>query len=622
MGKKRRTSAAHKAQRAPIAATPIRRGLSGTQFEYAGIAGLVALAIYFVSVSWRKWPDPLIDFGRELYLPWRIANGAVLYRDLEGHYGPLAQHFNALIFKVFGASLMVLVTTNLIIFAAIMTAFYLSARRAWGIVGALSGSAIFISVFGFSQLVGISNYTYAAPYAHETTHGMFVVLLLVAVLIRWVEIPLPRWSFAAGFLFGLTSLLKAEFVLAAGLLGLTAAIVRWRSAALPSLSSVGAAVLGAILPVAAFTIYFCAFFPLPRAVKHANQAWLGFSTPAAVSQKLGTVQTGFVGLQQANNNLREHAVAALLALLTIGAIAAIAWASKRITRLPIFIAIAGACVVAAGVISARGIGWINIGHCLLGVSLVYLLAQFVLIFRGKITRAELPRSVARLLFAMLAVALMTRMALNGRIFQYGFFQAVIAGSIIPAVVMSEIAERIHATMRERLLIIAIGAALFIPGVCKIAGISHQMFAMKTSSIGEGADRFYVFDRKVEPTGEIVGALVNALKKDASARSLLVLPEGTMINYLARLRNPQPFFFYAIPGPGFAQFVAANPPDRVIFISRDLREYGIERYGAEPGPVAELRAWLAQNYRQIGHVGGDPFDIRQRGAILLKRNDAE
>ena len=32
-------------------------------------------------ISWGKWPDPLIDFGRELYLPWRTTQGAVLFKD-------------------------------------------------------------------------------------------------------------------------------------------------------------------------------------------------------------------------------------------------------------------------------------------------------------------------------------------------------------------------------------------------------------------------------------------------------------------------------------------------------------------------------------------------------------
>ena len=51
--------------------------------EVAGLVALAGLTLLFLAFSWRKWPDPLIDFGRELYTPWRLANGAVLYRDVE-----------------------------------------------------------------------------------------------------------------------------------------------------------------------------------------------------------------------------------------------------------------------------------------------------------------------------------------------------------------------------------------------------------------------------------------------------------------------------------------------------------------------------------------------------------
>ena len=59
--------------------------------------------------SWRKWPDPLIDFGRELYVPWQITEGRVLYRDIESLFRPLFPYVNALWFRLFGVSLTTLV---------------------------------------------------------------------------------------------------------------------------------------------------------------------------------------------------------------------------------------------------------------------------------------------------------------------------------------------------------------------------------------------------------------------------------------------------------------------------------------------------------------------------------
>src|SRR3954465_2158812 len=90
--------------------------------------GLIIVAVTFVvaaALTWRKWPDCLVDFGLQLYLPWKISTGSVLYRDvmyLTG--GPLSQHFDALLFKVFGVSLLTLMISNLTIAAGLVVLIY------------------------------------------------------------------------------------------------------------------------------------------------------------------------------------------------------------------------------------------------------------------------------------------------------------------------------------------------------------------------------------------------------------------------------------------------------------------------------------------------------------------
>src|SRR5882724_4177983 len=84
----------------------VRLGLVIILFAYAVGAWL----------TWRKWPDLLVDFGAQLYLPWRISEGSVLYRDvmyLTG--GPLSQYYHAALFKVFGVSFLTLIVSNLAI---------------------------------------------------------------------------------------------------------------------------------------------------------------------------------------------------------------------------------------------------------------------------------------------------------------------------------------------------------------------------------------------------------------------------------------------------------------------------------------------------------------------------
>ena len=46
--------------------------------------------------TWRKWPDVLPDFGRELYAAWQLSAGKTLYTDVAYFKGPLSPFLNAL----------------------------------------------------------------------------------------------------------------------------------------------------------------------------------------------------------------------------------------------------------------------------------------------------------------------------------------------------------------------------------------------------------------------------------------------------------------------------------------------------------------------------------------------
>ena len=61
---------------------------------------IVGVFAAMVMASRGTWPDALIDFGRELYVPWQLTLGKVLYRDVQSYYGPLSPYINALWFKL------------------------------------------------------------------------------------------------------------------------------------------------------------------------------------------------------------------------------------------------------------------------------------------------------------------------------------------------------------------------------------------------------------------------------------------------------------------------------------------------------------------------------------------
>lgn len=611
-------------KKAPVSpAAPLARPQSVAGWEWPGWAVLAGLAVFFLALSWRKWPDALIDFGRELYLPWRLAEGAVLYRDVDDFYGPLSQYLNAGLFKVLGPGLMVLVTANLVIFAVILTVIYRLFRAAWGPLAAFASSAVFISVFAFSQSVGIGNYNYATPYAHEATHGLLVCLLLVAVLRDWVEQATVRRSFVAGLLFGLSAVLKPEIVLAAGLVsGVAFVAQRWSRRPL-GFAAVGAWAAGAVLPTAVFAGYFATKVSWGQAWPFACRAWLNAATSTRFTGD--PVQRGFLGFDQPAAHALEHAGATALAVLMFGVIGWAAWRVERSkqdgTRWLVLVGMG----VGLGLIAWFRLPWGSAGRCLLGLVVIYGAASVVTLFRQTRTAPVSAQTVLRLLLAVLAAALLSRMLLNGRMQQFGFYQAALAALLVPAVLIGELPQRLGAGRWGRAIAVVGTAALILPGVFYYAGQSRAWLKMKTLAIGEGRDRFMTFPAQLDPTGDFVGQASAWLRGlPGGSRTLLVLPEGQMINYLSRQPSPvAPFFFFSAATSGgregeIVRDLERTPPDWIVLVSRDLREYGVQRYGESPEQGGQILDWVGDRYEVAATFGGDPLDFRQRGLMILKR----
>ena len=55
----------------------------------AGWIAVVLMGALAIATGWDRGPDPLVDFGRELYVSWRLTEGDVLHRDIAWFNGPL-----------------------------------------------------------------------------------------------------------------------------------------------------------------------------------------------------------------------------------------------------------------------------------------------------------------------------------------------------------------------------------------------------------------------------------------------------------------------------------------------------------------------------------------------------
>ncbi len=598
--------------------------------EWVGLLVLALLAACFLHLSWRKWPDAIVDTGAQWYDIWRVSQGAAPYHDFVWNYGPLSLLCNGLLFKCFGPGMMVLVTANLVVYGAIVVLAYLAFRAAWGRLAAFAALAVFISVFSFSILNGVGNYNYATPYTHEATHGILLLLVTALVLVRWCRQASRPLAFFLGLCGGVAAVLKPEFMLAAGILAIAGWLVRRRQGP-PVRPAEYALILGGVaLPTLGCAAWLARGEAWPAALVDSCQAW--WLVLVEHEKRADLVhQSLFTGFDQPWRNAGLELQAACRAVVVIGTIWAAGWLvnrfrSRALRWVAALAPLAAVCFIQRKTIASwvlhpslanalaviRSIHFDSYaGRCLPGLMAIALVIVAVRLRREwrQNGRAE-KRALMALALVLLAGAMLARMILRARIDHFGFSQAALAGMVASAVMVAEIPRWTGPGLWGRRLA-ALGSLLVLGTACSsFVAQSAIIRADQTQPVAAGRDRFYAFDPEVDETGLLVNWAVERLRTIPPQATLQVLPEGVMINYLSRHRRPLPEDFSQ--EDLYVKELARTPPDYVIIISRDLREHNIAQFGA-PGQLGEkILPWLRENYVVEASLPG-----RAKGATLLR-----
>jgi len=582
----------------------------------AAVFALVLLACYFLKVSWRKWPDPIVDSGTQWYAFWRMSQGAALYRDILWNYGPLSAHFNAALFKLFGPGMMVLAVANLVIYAGIVSLAFAAFARAWGWLAAFAAVAVFISVFSFSHLSQVGNYNYAMPYAHEATHGMLLLLATLFLAARWQRGPSAAFGFFLGLCGGLAIVLKPEFMLAGGVVGLSALALRLAGHRPVRGLEIAALGCGLAFPTLLFALWFARVEPPGAAFIDASRAW--WMVLVDHSQLSGQ-QAAFSGFTNPGHNLLLEIESSAMSLLSLCLVLAVGWTLNRPWPLLVRVATILAAAVGLWFLTPVG-GWYSIGRSfpiLLAAVAVLIGLRAAREFREGNKALSEPTLMA-LLLALAAGAMLARMPLFPRIYHLGFFQAALAGMVLAAFIVAGLPRWLPPDGWGRCAATAAGFAVLACGCCAIVRRSGEIRSIQTQVVGAGRDRFYSFEPQTDATGALVNWTTEQLHDLPPQATLLVLPEGLMVNYLTRHINPLPTWNGSVPEEEYVRRLQAAPPDRVVLLSRDLHEFGPNAFGGEGNPGDKIMKWVAANYLTLNRIGGDPLDPKTgKGAMILR-----
>lgn len=574
--------------------------------KYSGPILIILTAIIMAWWSWGKWTDPMVDFGRELYVPWQILEGKTLYTDIAYFNGPFSPYFNALWFWILGVHMGSLMIANFIILSIIILLFYKLLVKMDGRIGATVGCLILVMIFAFPRYDFVGNYNFIAPYSHEMIHGLFLSFSCFYLLSIYQKRKKFWLLFLAGSLLGMVFLTKVEYTLAATVAIVAGLILTfrehkesWKKASIKTAFFL----LSALIPPIFSFILLSTDMPKAEAITGTLGSWSGTLMPElrnmyfyqhllgvdSLGNNLKIMLGGFgvflilfmpaILFSPANQNKKKMMIMGVI-LLTALILSSILFVEFLLPMVPLMLRplplLLGTLIV---------------------IELIRLLPQYHHASLGDII-------ILRLTVLAFSLILLLKILLKVDPCQYGFALAMPGTVFLASALVTWIPSYLKDVGKPGILFSLYSIFLIIFFISIHLLVSEYWFSKTTVKIKTETASFYADLR-----GHVINDMINEIKTQTSSRdTLAVLPEGVMLNFLTRRVNPTPYINFMPPEFilfGESKMLSAfkrNPPDYIVLTNKPLEEYGMGEVGVDIG--AQLYQWIEENYTLIKYIKPD------------------
>jgi hypothetical protein len=221
---------------------------------------------------------------------------------------------------------------------------------------------------------------------------------------------------------------------------------------------------------------------------------------------------------------------------------------------------------------------------------------------------EAPRAILLLSLSACGLALLLKIFLKPTLGGYAFALALPGAIVLVLTLLHTAPAAIERRGGDPRIFRRTSMALLALVTIGCLQHSDPVRTAKTVVVGEGGDRFIARpDRLAGPIWSLATWVDQTLPVEAT---LVVMPEGAIVNYLARRINPTRHLTFLPPELaifGEEQILAelrANPPDFVALVQRDSYEYGLPLFGTDYGQ--SLIAWAREDYKLLTRVGKAPL----------------
>ena len=584
---------------------------------------LIAVGTLMANISWLKWPDLVIDFGEQAYIAWRLSEETVLYRDIAYFYGPLSSYIHALLFKVFGPQLMVLIIFNLSLVATLTVVIY----RLFLLVGSRLSATIagltFLVVFAFAQYLWMGNHNFICSYVYDVTHGIFLSFLAAGQFAAFTKSRQKSKLILLGLLSGLVLLTKIEVSLAwttAVLIGLFLLFKTWNCSFYQCRNYMALFCLGLFFPFMMFTVYFAYHMGWSQGLQAMLGPWTYvFSTP------IGSLAfyKGVMGTDALGENLITIFSYLIMWVLFLAALAAL----NHVVRKPfkpstLYIVLALILLLVIRNSYHLFIPWLELLRPLPFIMLGTAIVLCIRLWKGN---KDLENPVPNLVLAVLtifATVLLLKIFFKTHVYHYGTALAMPATLILFKLLIDDLSDKLKSSSGEHALFkgpLVAGIILFI---FVHFTISAGYYGKKVFPVASGGDSVISYHPEVVPRALFFQITLDVLNQEIKeGETLAAFPTGTLLNYLTRKENPINSISY---NPGTWKLLGeqrvltdlqTTPPTYVAIVYHDFLEFGTRFFGRDFGK--DIYQWVLKDYDSFKLIGKDPVKGEGFGIHLYK-----
>ncbi len=582
-----------------------------------------ACLLFLLKFTWLKWGDLIVDVGREMYVPLRLSLGKLLYRDVFFIYGPFSPYFNSLLFKIFGASLYALYLSGFMTLSAVSFLIYKISRRFLDIFYSTFAVLTFLIVFAFGHYTYLGNYNFILPYSYSSIHAIAFGLAALYSFYLWMSGKAAGYACSSSLFILLTILCRVDIgaMLVPSLISgvIFYAASSRRDAGPPRLRGRDMA-LCVIAPSAAAVVIYALFLTV-GAVRESSL----FDIWARSSD----IRSAFTGWLAGFDDVRQNLSIMLMTILYYSALwllfAAAGLSIGLLSRKKSVLRIASSVIAGLSVLAA---GFFMYKKFFVSYDMQYralpviCLAAMLVSGIGAVRQRQRDENILIFMLSLFSLLLMSRMLLHVWAGHYGFYILVPAIIVYHTFFFKTAAAPLRSAAARRffragfLLIFT----LFILSHFKISDLcySHRTlrFASKRGSIS-------VFN---DEGGRRLAELMRFLDSDAkSGETLVVFPEGLVINFILEKENPLYYYSYHpvdLAKNGVSDEVIRglreNKVDYVVLTQRRTDKYGYAVFGKDY--ARDIMKYVFDNYELYKQFGPFPFTTEKYGVALFKRRN--